>query len=155
MRATVARRETRGSPTVSVIVRFDGYHLSDGVGIVAEVQAITGADLDHPTGQPGQHSIAVLGRAAPFRLGADPLIRPREPRMLKMRQVTHTVLAYFRIATVFGITHTTCERLMRRDRRRTSHDRPVNINTVPIALGDSGRYGGQNSSSSSMNAVGS
>jgi hypothetical protein len=36
-----------------VVFRLDGEHFGDGVRVVAEVQAVAGADLDHPPSEPG------------------------------------------------------------------------------------------------------
>ena len=70
-------------------LRLDGEHSLHGVGIEGEVEAVTGADLDHLSRQPGKQLAAVLvllagGRphveAGEQRVVADLLLR--EPRVL-------------------------------------------------------------------------
>ena len=46
------------------------------VGVVLEVEAVAGAELQHPAAQVGERLAAVFGDAAAFRLWAQPGVDP-------------------------------------------------------------------------------
>lgn len=63
-----------GGEAAEVGLGLDGNDLRDGVGVVAEVDAVSGTDFENGASQSGEEVTTVLGRATPVG-------EPREPRV--------------------------------------------------------------------------
>jgi hypothetical protein len=72
-----------------VVLGLHGDNFGDGVGVVAEVHAVAGADLDDPPGQSCQCPVPLRRGAALLGLLADPLVHAGEPRVLERGKICH------------------------------------------------------------------
>ncbi len=69
-----------GRAGTQIRLRLDGDDLGDGGGVVLEVEAVAGPQLDDAALEPGQELPAVLGLSGGFGARARPLIDAREER---------------------------------------------------------------------------